>query len=134
MLIATDIAARGIDIDGVSHVFNFEMPNVPEQYVHRIGRTARAGKDGLALSFVAEDELYYMRDIEKTIRMEIDVLPVPEGSGVTALPTPDPNFRPPKPKGPAGRSGRKSGQRPSNRQKRSKNNNRGKQNNKRRQG
>ncbi|MEM1086396.1 MAG: DEAD/DEAH box helicase [Pseudomonadota bacterium] len=106
VLIATDIAARGIDIDGVSHVFNFEMPNVSEQYVHRIGRTARAGKDGLALSFVAEDELYYLRDIEKTIRMEISVLPVPDGSTVTALPTPDRNIRPPKPKGPAGRSGR----------------------------
>ncbi|MEM1037260.1 MAG: DEAD/DEAH box helicase [Pseudomonadota bacterium] len=132
VLIATDIAARGIDIDGVSHVFNFEMPNVPEQYVHRIGRTARAGKDGLALSFVAEDELYYLRDIEKTIRMEIDVLPVPEGSSITALPTPDPNFRPPKPKGPAGRGGRRSGQRPSNRPKSAKNSSRGKQNNKRR--
>ena len=56
MLVATDIAARGIDVGGVSHVFNFELPNVPDQYVHRIGRTARAGADGLAISFVADDE------------------------------------------------------------------------------
>lgn len=109
VLVATDIAARGIDIDGVTHVFNFEMPNVAEQYVHRIGRTARAGREGLALSFVAADELYYLRDIEKTIRMGIEVIDMPEGSEVTPLPTPDPNFRPPKPKGPAGRSGRGGG-------------------------
>lgn len=109
VLVATDIAARGIDIDGVSHVFNFEMPNVPEQYVHRIGRTARAGREGLAVSFVAADELYYLRDVEKTIRMGIDIIPVPQASEVSALPTPDPNFRPPKPKGPAGRTGRGGG-------------------------
>ena len=53
ILVATDIAARGIDVPGVSHVFNFELPNVPEQYVHRIGRTARAGREGVAMSFVA---------------------------------------------------------------------------------
>ncbi len=105
VLVATDIAARGIDVSGVSHVINFEMPNVPEQYVHRIGRTARAGAEGLALSFVAADELYYLRDIEKTIRMSIDVLPVPEGSEITALPTPDPSVRPVKPKGPSGGRG-----------------------------
>jgi ATP-dependent RNA helicase RhlE len=65
VLIATDIAARGIDVSGVSHVFNFEMPNVAEQYVHRIGRTARAGADGVSVSFVAPDEKPYLRDIEK---------------------------------------------------------------------
>ncbi|MBP0574736.1 C-terminal helicase domain-containing protein, partial [Mycobacterium tuberculosis] len=59
ILVATDIAARGIDVDGVSHVVNFELPNVPESYVHRIGRTARAGKAGIALSFCAEDERPY---------------------------------------------------------------------------
>ena len=104
VLVATDIAARGIDIDGISHVVNFEVPNVPEQYVHRIGRTARAGRAGLAVSFVAEDERYYLRDIEKTIGMAIDVLQAPAGCSVRLLPTPDPNERLFKPKGPA-RSG-----------------------------
>lgn len=111
VLVATDIAARGIDVSGVSHVVNFEMPNVPEQYVHRIGRTARAGKAGLAISFVAADDLYYLRDIEKTIRMTIDVLPMPQDCDVTALPTPDPEFRPKKPKGPSGGRGRGGSQR-----------------------
>ena len=59
ILVATDVAARGIDIPGVSHVLNYELPNVPEQYVHRIGRTARAGKDGIAIAFCAEDERDY---------------------------------------------------------------------------
>ncbi len=65
VLVATDIAARGIDVAGVSHVFNFELPNVAEQYVHRIGRTARAGADGIAISLCAPDEKPYLRDIEK---------------------------------------------------------------------
>jgi ATP-dependent RNA helicase RhlE len=65
VLVATDIAARGIDIDGVTHVINFEIPNVPESYVHRIGRTARAGASGTALSFCAQDERAYLRDIER---------------------------------------------------------------------
>ncbi len=78
VLVATDIAARGIDIPGVSHIFNFEMPNVPEQYVHRIGRTARAGADGIALSFVAPDEKPYLRDIEKLTRVNLVRLPLPE--------------------------------------------------------
>ncbi len=78
VLVATDIAARGIDIPGVSHVFNYEMPNVPEQYVHRIGRTARAGADGIAFSFVAPDEKPYLRDIEKLTRIKLDVMPLPE--------------------------------------------------------
>src|SRR6185437_7201132 len=77
ILIATDIAARGIDVSGVSHVVNFELPNVPEQYVHRIGRTARAGADGVAISYCAEDERAYLRDIEKLTRQKIDVAPLP---------------------------------------------------------
>ena len=77
-LIATDIAARGIDIEGISHVFNFEIPNVPEQYVHRIGRTARAGKDGVAIAFCAEDERAYLKDIRKTTGAELDRLDLPE--------------------------------------------------------
>lgn len=67
VLVATDVAARGIDIPDVSHVFNFELPNVPESYVHRIGRTARAGKEGVAISFCAPDEKAQLRDIEKLI-------------------------------------------------------------------
>ena len=79
ILVATDIAARGIDVSGVSHVFNFELPNVPEQYVHRIGRTARAGNDGIAVSFCAEDERPYLRDIERLTRQKLTVQPLPEG-------------------------------------------------------
>ena len=77
ILVATDIAARGIDVSGVSHVFNFELPNVPEQYVHRIGRTARAGNDGIAVSFCADDERPYLRDIEKLTRQKLTVVPLP---------------------------------------------------------
>ncbi|RYY33302.1 MAG: ATP-dependent helicase, partial [Sphingomonadales bacterium] len=79
ILIATDIAARGIDVSGVSHVFNFELPNVPDQYVHRIGRTARAGAAGIAVSFCADDEKPYLRDIEKLTRQKLAVVPLPEG-------------------------------------------------------
>jgi ATP-dependent RNA helicase RhlE len=70
-LVATDIAARGIDVDGISHVINFDLPNIPESYVHRIGRTARAGADGVAISLCSHDELPYLRDIEKLIRIAI---------------------------------------------------------------
>jgi ATP-dependent RNA helicase RhlE len=70
-LVATDIAARGIDVDGISHVINFDLPNEPESYVHRIGRTARAGADGIALSFCDADEIAYLKDIERTIRQPV---------------------------------------------------------------
>jgi ATP-dependent RNA helicase RhlE len=70
-LVATDIAARGIDIDGISHVVNYDLPNIPESYVHRIGRTARAGADGVAISFCDAEEREFLRDIEKLIRMSI---------------------------------------------------------------
>jgi ATP-dependent RNA helicase RhlE len=70
-LVATDIAARGIDIEAVSHVVNFELPNVPESYVHRIGRTARAGAEGRAVSLVADDERPLLRDIQKLTRQTI---------------------------------------------------------------
>jgi ATP-dependent RNA helicase RhlE len=70
-LIATDIAARGIDVDGVSHVVNYDLPNIPESYVHRIGRTARAGAEGVAISFCDHEERAFLRDIERLIRMSI---------------------------------------------------------------
>jgi ATP-dependent RNA helicase RhlE len=72
-LVATDIAARGIDVDGISHVVNYDMPNVPETYVHRIGRTARAGAEGIAISLCDGEEMAYLRDIEKLIRMTLPV-------------------------------------------------------------
>ncbi len=72
VLVATDIAARGIDIDGVTHVVNFDLPNVPETYVHRIGRTARAGAEGVALSFCESEERPYLADIERLIKMQIE--------------------------------------------------------------
>ena len=71
VLIATDIAARGIDIDAVSHVVNFDLPHIPESYVHRIGRTARAGAAGVAISFCDAEERSLLRDIEKLIRQEL---------------------------------------------------------------
>jgi ATP-dependent RNA helicase RhlE len=71
VLVATDIAARGIDIDQLPHVVNFELPNVPEDYVHRIGRTGRAGAQGEAVSLVCVDENIFLRDIEKLIKREI---------------------------------------------------------------
>jgi ATP-dependent RNA helicase RhlE len=71
-LVATDIAARGIDVDGITHVINFDIPNVPETYVHRIGRTARAGAEGTAISLVAGgEELSYLRDIERLIKVAL---------------------------------------------------------------
>ena len=80
VLVATDIAARGIDVDGITHVINFDLPNDPESYVHRIGRTARAGADGVAISFCDSSERGFLRDIEKLIRKRLPV----EESGVQA--------------------------------------------------
>ena len=73
VLVATDIAARGIDVAGISHVINFELPNEPESYVHRIGRTARAGAGGAALSFCDQGERPYLRAIESLMRRKVDV-------------------------------------------------------------
>ena len=79
ILVATDIAARGIDVDGITHVINFDMPNVSEQYVHRIGRTARAGASGISYSLVAPDERQFLRDVVKLTGVKPDVVPLPEG-------------------------------------------------------
>jgi ATP-dependent RNA helicase RhlE len=74
VLVATDIAARGIDVDDISHVINFEIPNEPESYVHRIGRTARAGARGVAISFCDASERTYLRDIERLTRTSLSVV------------------------------------------------------------
>ncbi|HXX94452.1 MAG TPA: DEAD/DEAH box helicase [Planctomycetota bacterium] len=94
VLVATDIAARGIDVDGVSHVVNYDMPDVPENYVHRIGRTARAGAGGVAIAFCAPDEREELQAVERLIRLRIPVRPVPPG---VAHPSSDP--RPMAPEG-----------------------------------
>ncbi len=78
ILVATDVAARGIDIEGITHVFNYEIPNVPEQYVHRIGRTARANRSGIAHAFVAKDERGYLKDIQRLLKTTIPVVELPE--------------------------------------------------------
>ena len=74
VLVATDIAARGIDVEDISHVINFELPNEPLSYVHRIGRTARMGKEGVALSFCDESESEYLRQIERFLDRSLPVL------------------------------------------------------------
>jgi ATP-dependent RNA helicase RhlE len=89
ILVATDIAARGIDIDELTHVINFELPNVPETYVHRIGRTGRAGASGIALSFCDAEEKEFLRDIEKLIGLKVPVVedhPHPMGNMVAIQP------------------------------------------------
>ncbi|WP_119458444.1 DEAD/DEAH box helicase [Rhodospirillaceae bacterium SYSU D60014] len=97
VLVATDIAARGIDIDGITHVINYDLPNVPESYVHRIGRTARAGTDGIAISFCDAEERAYLRDIEKLIRQQVPVIEnhpfVAQGVALAAAPAAAPKSR-----------------------------------------
>jgi ATP-dependent RNA helicase RhlE len=88
VLVATDIAARGIDVDGITHVINFEIPNVPETYVHRIGRTARAGRDGIALSFCDASEKPLLRDVERLTRKSLTVVQDHAFHGLAPRPAP----------------------------------------------
>ena len=96
VLVATDIAARGIDIDELSHVFNYDLPNIPETYVHRIGRTGRAGNEGMAISFCAAEERKELRDIEKLAAIKIPVIdghPYPMDPNATPAPVSPPRSR-----------------------------------------
>jgi ATP-dependent RNA helicase RhlE len=85
VLVATDIAARGIDVDQVTHVVQYDLPDVPETYVHRIGRTARAGAAGAAIAFCAGDDVSNLRQIEKTIRQPVPRAALPALPGVAAV-------------------------------------------------
>ena len=105
VLVATDVAARGLDIPDVRFVYNYDLPNVPENYIHRIGRTARAGRDGRAIAFVAPDEMGELKDVEKVLKAEI---PIASGRRWDLVPGVD--TRKPKRKQPTGRGG-PSGQR-----------------------
>ena len=100
VLVATDVAARGIDIPGITHVFNYEIPNVPEQYVHRIGRTARANREGVAHAFVDKEERAYLKDIQKLLKTTIPVVELPEDfvQKARALKTRTPIVKPAQPK------------------------------------
>ncbi len=108
VLVATDIAARGIDIDQLPQVVNFELPNVPEDYVHRIGRTGRAGTTGSALSLVDDEEMSYLRDIEKLIKRSIVRVEIEPGFVPPAKADLMSDERPPRP--PQGRGGQRPGQ------------------------
>ena len=107
VLVATDIAARGIDVDELTHVINYEIPNEPETYVHRIGRTGRAGADGIALSFCEDEERAYLQDIQKLIRRQVPVVQSHPYATSAVQPVPLTGGPPIKrPKGPAGRPAR----------------------------
>ena len=119
-LVATEVAARGLDIKELPHVVNFELPNVPEDYVHRIGRTARAGATGAAVSLVSPDEEPLLRDIEKLLRQSITAAPVPDFPVLNTPAEPDraprPQVRrdgPPRNGGNRGGPGRRGPRRPS---------------------
>jgi len=108
VLVATDIAARGIDIEAISHVINFDLPNVPETYVHRIGRTARAGASGIALSLCDGEERAFLRDIERLIKRKVSVVDDHPYKGVSSpSPPPDDRSRRPHTRGPSRGWGRR---------------------------
>ncbi len=113
-LVATDIAARGIDIDSLPHVINYEIPNIAEDYVHRIGRTGRAGLEGEALSLVSHDERAFMRDIEKLIKRNLERVVIPgfEPSAHAAPRPAEPPRGPRRPQAPGKMSNRNSPQKP----------------------
>lgn len=85
ILVSSDVAARGIDVQDVSHVINFDIPSIPEEYVHRVGRTARAGKEGVAISFIAEKEETKFEEIEKLIHQQIPLTELPENLEISDL-------------------------------------------------
>jgi ATP-dependent RNA helicase RhlB len=114
VLIATDVAARGLHIPDVSHVINYDLPQDAEDYVHRIGRTARVGKDGDAISFACENFVYSLPEIEAYIGHKIPVETVPEDY-IGELKPPVKINRPPRPGGGRGKPGRRSGGRPGGR-------------------
>ena len=126
VLVATDIAARGIDVDGVTHVIIFDLPNEPESYVHRIGRTGRAGTEGIALSFCDPAERHHLRGIERLIKRSIDVFEHDRSVGKKIHGSPEaPNEKPVQrtnPKRPAGQNGKRKKNR-KRRQKRNRNQN-----------
>jgi ATP-dependent RNA helicase RhlE len=110
-LVATDIAARGIDVDDVTHVINYELPNEPESYVHRIGRTARAGASGIAISFCDSEERAYLRDIERLIRLRVPVVedhPYASNANAARPPVQERGPRPPRNSSPNGQNSRSS--------------------------
>ena len=100
VLVATDIVARGIDIDDIAMVINFDVPHDPEDYVHRIGRTARAERDGVAITFVSDDEIYSFKQIEKFLDREVEKVALPEGLGEA------PDYNAPRGKGKSDRNNR----------------------------
>ena len=100
VLVATDIVARGIDIDNIAMVINFDVPHDPEDYVHRIGRTARAERDGVAITFVSDEEIYSFKQIEKFLDREVEKVALPEGLGEA------PDYNAPRGKGKSDRNSR----------------------------
>ena len=100
VLVATDIVARGIDIDDIAMVINFDVPHDPEDYVHRIGRTARAERDGVAITFVSDEEIYSFKQIEKFLDREVEKVALPEGLGEA------PDYNAPRGKGKPDRNSR----------------------------